>query len=119
MGKLFGTIGSGIAVLWRGFVRFCIFWLKFMWNAAWLMFAIFCGCLAMVTLMGVGAAPILLWQGYPFVGIFIICIGGLLCLGSLSYGAFSMLIRSKQNDKDGNNAKEDKSGKEAVYEQTA
>lgn len=118
MGKFFGTIGSGISALWRWFVRFCIFWLKFMWNAAWLLFAIFCGCLAMITLMGVGAAPILLWQGYPFIGIFIICIGGLLCLGALSYGAFSMLIRRKQSDQDGNNAEEEKFDKEAVYEQT-
>ena len=119
MRKFFGAIGSGIAALWRWFVRFCIFWLKFMWNAAWLLFAIFCACLAMITLMGVGAVPILLWQGYPLIGIFIICIGGLLCLGSLSYGAFSMLIRSKQNDKDRNNTEDEKSGKEAMYEQTA
>lgn len=119
MGKFFGTIGSGISALWRWFVRFCIFCLKFMWNAAWLLFAIFCSCLAMITLMGVGATPILLAQGYPFIGIFIICIGGLLCLGSLSYGAFSMLIRKKQNNEDGNNVEEEKSDKEVAYEQTA
>lgn len=118
MGKFFRTVGSGIAALWRWFVRFCIFWLKFMWNAAWLLFAMFCACLAMITLMGVGAASVLLAQGYPLIGVFIICIGGLLCMGSLSYGAFSMLVRSKQNDGDGNNAEEEKSGKEVVYEQT-
>ena len=89
-----------------------------MWNAAWLLFAMFCACLAMITLMGVGAASVLLAQGYPLIGVFIICIGGLLCMGSLSYGAFSMLVRSKQNDGDGNNAEEEKSGKEVVYEQT-
>ena len=121
IGKFFRAIGRGIIALWNWFIRFCIFWIKFMWNAAWLLFAVFCACMAMIVLMGVGAMPILLSQGYPLVGIFIICVGGLLCLGSLSYGAFGMLIRKKQDDRDVNNRDEDKekSGKEAVYEQTA
>ena len=121
IGKFFKAIGHGIVALWNWFIRFCIFWLKFMWNAAWLLFAVFCACLAMIALMGVGAMPILLNQGYPLTGIFIICIGGLLCLGSLSYGAFSMLIRRKKDGKDGNGEDEygEKSDKEVAYEQTA
>lgn len=114
------AVGRGIKALWNWIIRFCIFWLKFMWNAAWLLFAVFCTCMAMVTLMGIGAMPILLSQGYPLVGIFIVCVGGLLCLGSLSYGAFGMLIRKKPVDRDVNSRDEDQeqSGKEAAYEQT-
>lgn len=120
IGKFCRAVGRGMIALWNWIIRFCIFWLKFMWNAAWLLFAIFCVCMSMVTLMGIGAMPILLSQGYPLVGIFIICVGGLLCLGSLSYGAFGMLIRKKQDERDVNSSDEDeeKSGKEAVYEQT-
>ncbi|MCM1122374.1 MAG: DUF1700 domain-containing protein [Eubacterium sp.] len=120
MEKFFGAIGRGIVSIWKWFVEFCVFLLKFMWNAAWLVFAIFCAGMAMVILMGVGAIPIFLAQGYPFIGIFIICIGGLLCLGAMAYGAFGMLIRRSNGNRDRNNGDEyqEKAEKEAAYEQT-
>lgn len=120
LGKLCKAVGHGIIVLWNWLIRFCVFLLRFMWNAAWLLIAVFSACMAMIVLMGIGAMPVLLSQGYPLVGVFIICVGGLLCLGSLSYGAFGMLIRKKLDDSDVNNRDEDreKSGKEEVYEQT-
>lgn len=108
--------GHGMVALWKWFLAFCVFWLKFMWNAAWMLFGLFCVCLAMITLMGVGAIPVLLVQGYPFVGIFLICVGGLLCLGTLSWGAFSMMIRKKKDPKDEDAEKYDE---EVPYEQTA
>lgn len=110
------AVGHGMAALWKWFLAFCVFWLKFMWNAAWLLFSLFCACMAMITLMGVGAIPVFLVQGYPLVGIFLICVGGLLCLGSLSWGAFSMMIRKKEDKKDGDTEKSDE---EVPYEQTA
>ena len=125
IGNFFRAVGRGMVMAWRWFVGFCIFCLKFMWNAAWLMFGVFCACMAMIVLMGVGAIPVLLAQGYPFVGIFLICLGGLLCLGSLSFGAFSLLIRKKDDNGDdsgnqyGKDEMTEKSDKEAAYEQTA
>ena len=125
IGNFFRVVGRGMVMAWRWFVGLCVFCLKFMWNAAWLMFGVFCACMAMIVLMGVGAIPVLLAQGYPFVGIFLICLGGLLCLGSLSFGAFSLLIRKKDDNGDGsgNQCGKDemtkKSDKEAAYEQTA
>lgn len=110
------AVGHGVAALWKWFLNFCAFWLKFMWNAAWMLFALFCACMAMITLMGVGAIPVLLVQGYPFVGIFLICAGGLLCLGTLSWGAFSMMIRKKKDPKDEDTEKSDE---EVSYEQIA
>lgn len=121
IGKFFGTIGRGIVSLWRWLVRLCIFCLKFMWNAAWLIFTIFCGCMAMIALMGVGAIMIFLTQDYPLLGILLIFIGGLLCFGSLAYGAFSMLIRRPKDDKSqiGEEGKQERAKEEAAYEQTA
>lgn len=110
------AVGHGIAALWKWFLAFCVFWLKFVWNAAWLIFSLFCACMAMITLMGIGAIPVFLVQGYPFVGFFLICVGGLLCLGTLSWGAFSMMIRKKE-DKKGEDT--EKSDEEVPYEQTA
>ena len=110
------AVGHGMVALWKWFLAFCVFWLKFMWNAAWMLFGLFCACLAMITLMGVCAIPVLLVQGYPFVGIFLICVGGLLCLGTLSWGAFSMMIRKKKDMKDEDAEKYDE---EVPYEQTA
>lgn len=133
--------GRGIAALWRGFVALCVFCLKFMWNAAWLLFALICACMAMITLLGVGMIVVFLVQGYPFIGFFLMSLGGLLCFGALAYGSFGLLIRkkeistddnrrdaagpdedeSKETQETGENRKEamiQKYGREAVYEQT-
>lgn len=115
-GSVFGTAGRGIVGICRWCRAFCVFWLKFMWNAGWMIFCLFCAGAALIILMGVGAIPVFLVQGYPFVGFFIICVGGLLCFGSLSCGAFSMLIRKKEDVKE---KEPDKSGEEGHYEQTA
>ena len=75
--------------------------------------------MAMIVLMGLGAIVVFLFQGYPFVGIFFICLGGLLCFGAMSCGAFSLLIRKKedQNDKDEEKTEEaEKSDGEVQYE---
>lgn len=114
-GGLCSAAASGIMNLCRWFGAFCIFWLKFIWNAGWLLFSLFCACMALIILMGVGAIPVFLVQGYPFIGIFIICVGGLLCFGSLSCGAFSMLIRKEKDKKD---EEPERLDKEVCYEQT-
>ena len=60
------AVGHGMAALWKWFLAFCVFWLKFMWNAAWLLFSLFCACMAMITLMGVGGRGD---SGVPGAGI--------------------------------------------------
>lgn len=115
-GGFWKTAGHGIAVLCEGLAAFCIFLLKFIWNAGWLMFSGFCACVTIVILMGAGAILVFLLQGFPLAGIFMICLGGLLCFGTLSCGAFSMLIRKKK-DNEYEEAKEP--DKEGHYEQTA
>ena len=75
--------------------------------------------MAMIVLMGLGAISVLLFQGYPFVGIFFICLGGLLCFGAMSCGAYSLLIRKKEDKsgKDEENIEEmEKSDGEVQYE---
>lgn len=100
VGRFFGTVGRGIVISWKCLVGFCIFWLKFMWNAAWLLFALMCAFMAMLALSGVGMIVVFLVQGYPFTGLFLISLGGLLCFGALAYGAFGMLIKQKKDDGD-------------------
>lgn len=92
--------GRGIAALWRGVAALCIFCLKFMWNAAWLLFALICAGMAMITLLGVGMIVVFLVQGYPFIGFFLMSLGGLLCFGALAYGSFGLLIRKKRTGGD-------------------
>ena len=119
IGSVLKTIGNGIASVYRACCLFCIWCLKWFWNLGWLMFSIFCAIMAMIVLMGLGTILVLLFQGYPFVGIFFICLGGLLCFGALSCGAFSLLIRKKEDKsgKDEENIEEaEKSDGEVQYE---
>ncbi len=127
MGKQIGSvlkaIGNGIVSVCRACCAFCIWCLKWFWNLGWLIFSVFCAFMAMLVLMGLGAIVVLLFQGYPLVGIFFICLGGLLCFGALSGGAYSLLIR-KKDDKSGNDKEKteekieeaEKSGGEVQYE---
>lgn len=124
VGRFCRAVGRGIVALWKWCIAFCMFGLKFMWNAAWLLFALICAGMAMFTLMGAGAIVVFLVQGYPFIGLFMICLGGLLCLGAMAYGAFSLLVRKKKDGGDEQGVKSLKDemtqeyGKEAAYEQT-
>lgn len=97
MGRMFRAVGHGTVRLWQWVLSCCIFWLRLIWNAGWLLLGLFCAGMTLITLMGVGAIPVFLIQGYPFVGIFMICLGGLLCLGTLTCWSFSMMVRSKKD----------------------
>lgn len=100
MKNIFRMTGRGIAELWRMLLAFCVFCLRFFWNAAWLMFSAFCGIMAMIVLMGAGTMLIFVLKGYPIFGLFTICAGGLLCLGAMCAGAFGMIIRRKKEEQD-------------------
>ncbi len=90
------AVFQGIKAAWNLFVAFCIWWLRLFWNLTWLFMAVLFGFFAMLTLMGLGAGVVLIPQGYPVVGILLICLGGMLCFGALSCGSFSLLIRKKK-----------------------
>lgn len=117
--RVMKTIGKGIVSLWRWCCDVCIWSLKLIWNLGWLMFSVMCAFMAMIALMGFGMVSVFLFQNYPFWGIFFICLGGVLCFGALSCGAFTLLIRKKE-DKNGKDEKKpeetEKSGGEVQYE---
>lgn len=96
-GDFFKMVGRGIGASWRWILHCCVFWLKIMWNMGWLFFSLFCAFMAMVALMGIGGILILLLQGYPVAGILVMCLGGFLCCGALTCGAYSMIIRKKKD----------------------
>lgn len=110
----FSAMGKGIVSLWRCCCNFCIWFLKLIWNLGWLMFSLLCALVGMIVLVGFGAILILLFQGYPFFGIFLISLGGILCSYALSCGAFSLLIREKEIEKVIEEA--EKSDEEVQYE---
>ncbi len=95
VGKFFWKAGKGIAAVWSWFLTVCFWGLRLMWNGAWLFFALFCACMAMFVLAGLGAMLILLVQGYPLMGMSLMALGGILCFGSLAAWAYSMMIRKK------------------------
>lgn len=99
-GNFFRMVGRGIAASWRWLLHCCVFWLRIMWNMGWLFFSLFCAFVAMIALMGIGGILILLFQGYPFVGFFVINLGGFLCSGALACGGYSLLIRKKRGGED-------------------
>lgn len=96
----FKALGEGINFLWKMFISFCIWCIRLSWNIAWTLFALFCAFFCMAALMGFGMLLILIFQGYPVAGILLICIGGLLCMGALTCGAFSLIIRKGKDTAD-------------------
>ena len=116
MGGFFGAIGRGMVQMWQWMLDCCIFGLRLCWNTGWLLFSLLCAGIAMVMLLGVGMTIVLLCCGYPFTGIFITGLGGLLCFGALAAGGFGMMIRKKKENEDGTKGKR---MEEVHYEQTA
>ncbi len=92
--SLIQKAGRGIVVLWKWLIGICTGCLRIFWNLGWLMFSLFCAFFAVILLMGVGTLIVLLFQGYPLMGIFLIILGGMLCFASLSYGAFRLIRRN-------------------------
>ncbi len=92
IGGFFRIAGRGIAVLWNWFVRFCTGWICLFWNIGWLLASLLFAAMAMAALAGFGALLILVFEGYPLLGILIISLGGVFCFAALSCGAFSLRI---------------------------
>ena len=97
-GDFWRTLSHGIAVLWKTCVNLCVWWLRLFWNLTWLMFSVLCGILAAMMLAGVGGTVVLLFQGYPFIGILLLSQGSLLCFGALSCGAYSLMVRREKKE---------------------
>ncbi len=116
MGEIFGAMGRGMVQMWQWMLGCCIFGLRLCWNTGWLLFSLLCAGIAMIMLLGVGITIVLLCCGYPFTGIFITGLGGLLCFGALAAGGFGMMIRKKRENEDGTKGKK---MEEVHYEQTA
>ncbi len=119
IGRCFRKAGHGIMAVWSWFFAVCLWVLRMMWNAAWLLFALFCAVMAMFVLAGLGATLVLLAQRYPLMGLSLIELGGLLCFGSLAVWAYSMMIRKKTAGtkiEDGMKITEKESGEEVQYE---
>lgn len=99
--RSFGTVFfRGIVKIWNWFAAFCIWWVRLFWNLLWLFMTLFFGFMAMITLAGVGTMLVLLPQGYPLVGILLICLGAMLCLGALTCGSYSLVLHRKKEEQE-------------------
>ncbi len=95
IGAVWKGLVKGTVVCWNAGIAFCIWGLRLVWNLAWVMAAVMFGGLAVLALAGLGMLLVLQFQGYPLVGMMLLILGGVLIFGSLSCGAFSLLIRKK------------------------
>lgn len=109
----------GLIKTWDLFAAFCIWWIRLFWNLLWLFMALFFGGMALITLAGVGAILVLLPQGYPMVGMLLICLGGMLCMGTLCCGSYSLILRRKKEEQETEKHKTEKreTEKQEIVEQ--
>ena len=98
----------GLIKTWELFTAFCIWWIRLFWNLLWLFMALFFGGMALITLAGVGVILVLLPQGYPMVGMLLICLGGMLCMGTLCCGSYSLILRRKKEEQETEKRKTEK-----------
>ncbi len=109
----------GLIKTWDLFAAFCIWWIRLFWNLLWLFMALFFGDMALITLAGVGVILVLLPQGYPMVGMLLICLGGMLCMGALCCGSYSLILRRKKEEQETEKHKTEKreTEKQEIVEQ--
>ncbi len=93
MGAVWKGLIKGTVICWNAGMAVCIWSLRLFWNLAWLMAALMFGALAVLAMAGLGMLLVLQFQGYPLVGTMLLTLGGVLIFGTLSCGAFSLLIR--------------------------
>lgn len=111
-GSVPGGVGRGFQALGRGLFALIRWCLRLIWNALWLCASFLSGCLALLMLFGFGTLVILLLQGYPLAGILLICLGGMLCCGTIAVLCFSFLRR-----RTGEEAEDEATGEEATEDE--
>ena len=82
---------------WLG--QFCMTVLRLCWNLGLLLCALPFALLVLTAFLCLGALVMLLFQGYPLVGVSICCLGGLLCcVGILGLGWSLVWHRNRKED---------------------
>lgn len=83
-----------------GFFRLCaeaVLWcFRWMWNLAWIGAGIVIGFGSCMLLFSLGTLTVLLALGYPLAGVTIGCLGGTMCMVSVTAWCFSMLILKRK-----------------------
>ena len=76
--------------------------------------ALLFGGMTLITLAGVGTILVLLPQGYPLAGTLLICLGGMLCMGALSCGSYSLILHKKKEEPEVKNEQDPSEEEEAA-----
>lgn len=111
-GSVLRGVGRGFQALGRGLFSLIRWCLRLIWNAFWLCASLLTGIGALLLLFGFGTLVILLLQGYPLAGIVLICLGGMLCCGTMAVLCFSFLRR-----KTGEQAADEAAGEETTEDE--
>lgn len=116
-GGFWSRLWGIVLALWRLFLSFMAWVIRLFWNLCCLFFGLLGAGCTMILVFGLGAALVLLPQGYPLKGAALICLGGILCVGAFALACFSLIRRkAKMEDAEGQEAYEEEKGEEVQYE---
>lgn len=84
IGEIPGMAAGGVRKLFYACFYLAAWCVRWAWNFAMMLAALIAGFMMLFGLFGLGVLTVLLIQGYPLAGFTIGCLGGVLCLGSLT-----------------------------------
>lgn len=90
-GRLWLLFLGMCSAVWKGF-KWC---LHLCWNAFWLFSGIMMAMMTLVVIFLFGMTLVLLYEGYPFVGVLLMIIGSGLVCGAFTILFMSLVIRKK------------------------
>lgn len=100
-GRLLGILFHRTVNLAKAIIAFCLrilgWGIRMIWNAGCIGFALFCGFLGLFCLYGFGLLIVLLFQGYPLVGVTLGCLGLVMCTFSAAWLGLTLLWRVREN----------------------
>lgn len=92
----------GIGAFFGGCISLAVccllFCLRWAWNIFLILLALLSGCFALTSLFMFAAVIVWLAQGYPLTGITLLCLGAVLCSGSLTVLCLSLLRPHKKRE---------------------
>lgn len=84
IGEIPGMAAGGVRKLFYACFYLAAWCVRWAWNLAMMFAALIAGFMMLFGLFGLGMLAVLLIQGYPLTGFTLGCLGGVLCLGSLT-----------------------------------
>ena len=97
IGEIPGMAAGGIRKLFYACAALAAWCIRWAWNLMMMFAALIAGFMMLFGLFGLGTLAVLLIQGYPLAGFTLGCLGGVLCLGSLTVIAICLCRFKRQH----------------------